>query len=72
MITNTLIDIGNLKISKIVTGADADLTKRNLNLVVDTKEKRKIPFSGVFELDAKDGPKPEQLHLMRMELHRLH
>ena len=55
MITNTLIDIGNLKISKIVTGADADLTKEFKFAL--TLKKNGNPFSGVFELDAKDGTK---------------
>lgn len=55
VITNTLIDIGNLKISKTVTGADADLTK-DFKFALTLKKNGK-PFSGVFELDAKDGTK---------------
>lgn len=55
VITNTLIDIGNLKISKTVTGTDADLTKEFKFAL--TLKKNGNPFSGVFELDANDGTK---------------
>lgn len=55
VITNTLIDIGNLKISKTVTGANADLTKEFKFAL--TLKKNGNPFSGVFELDAKNGTK---------------
>ena len=55
VIRNTLIDIGNLKISKTVTGADADLAKEFKFAL--TLKKNGNPFSGVFELDAKDGTK---------------
>ena len=55
VITNALIDIGNLKISKMVTGANADLTKEFKFAL--TLKKNGNPFSGVFELDAKNGTK---------------
>ena len=55
VITNTLIDIGNLKISKTVTGTGADLTKEFKFAL--TLKKNGNPFSGVFELDANDGTK---------------
>ena len=55
VITNALIDIGNLKISKTVTGANADLTKEFKFAL--TLKKNGNPFSGVFELDAKNGTK---------------
>lgn len=55
VITNTLIDIGNLKISKTVTGADIDLTQEfrfGVTLIKDGK-----PISGTFKLDETQGTK---------------
>ena len=53
VITNTLIDIGNLKISNTVTGAGADLTQEFRFDVTLSKDGK--PISGIFNLDEKQG-----------------
>lgn len=55
VITNTLIDIGNLKVSNIVTGVGADLTQEFRFDVMLNKDGK--PISGMFNLDEKQGTK---------------
>ena len=54
-ITNTLVDVGNLKVSKTVKGDGADLTQEfrfTIKLMKDGQ-----PLQGVFKLDAENGTK---------------
>lgn len=55
VITNTLIDIGNMKISKTVTGADIDLTQEFRFEITLSKDGK--PISGTFRLDDTQGTK---------------
>lgn len=55
VITNTLIDIGNLKVSNTVTGVGADLTQEFRFDVMLNKDGK--PISGMFNLDEKQGTK---------------
>lgn len=54
-ITNTAINIGDLKVSKTVTGDGADLTKAFRFTVTLTKDNK--PVKGTYKLDAKAGTK---------------
>lgn len=54
-ITNTLVNTGDLKISKTVTGKDADKTKEFAFTVALTKDGK--PVSGTFSLDKDKGTK---------------
>lgn len=54
-ITNTLIDIGNLKVSKTVNGNGADLTQEFPFTVTLLKDGQ--PIQGTYLLDSKNGTK---------------
>ena len=55
VLTNTLINIGNLKVSNTVNGDGADLNKKFLFTVTLTKDGK--PLSGTYNLDAENGTK---------------
>lgn len=55
VITNKVHDVGNLKISKSVTGDDADTNKNFLFTIKASKDD--IPVTGVYSLDGEAGTK---------------
>lgn len=55
IVTNTLINIGNLKVSKTVNGDGADLTQEFPFTVTLTKDGK--PLTGTYNLDAENGAK---------------
>lgn len=55
IVTNTLINIGNLKVSKTVNGDGADLTQEFPFTVTLTKDGK--PLTGTYNLDAENGTK---------------